>query len=359
MFAGTVNEYGPLRCEATAVGQATLLAAIVRQVAAAQGSKAPVQRLADEVSARFVPAVLVIAAVTLVANGFLQGDWAAALMRATAVLVIACPCALGLATPTALMVGVGRGAQAGILIRNAAALERAEKIDSLVVDKTGTLTEGAPVVVGVHPARGFTERDVLVLAMSLEHGATHPLARAIVGRAAALGLTPVPVENVRVHPGRGVSGDLDGRRSGSVRPRSSQRRPPLDDAPSRRGAGAGGPRRRRAGRADRGWIALADAVRPDAAQVVAALKRAGVAVTMLTGDHPGPAAAVASAVGIDDWRAEQLPQDKRAAVVELQKRGRTVGMVGDGVNDAPALAQADVSFRDGRGRGQSRSRRRT
>ena len=358
VFAGTVNEYGPLRCEATAVGQATLLAAIVRQVAAAQGSKAPVQRLADEVSARFVPAVLVIAAVTLVANGFLQGDWAAALMRATAVLVIACPCALGLATPTALMVGVGRGAQAGILIRNAAALERAEKIDSLVVDKTGTLTEGAPVVVGVHPARGFTERDVLVLAMSLEHGATHPLARAIVGRAAALGLAPVPVENVRVHPGRGVSGDLDAQ---TVRLGSptflAEAGLPLDDDADPGAAQAAG--RTLVGVAQgariAGWIALADAVRPNAAEAIAALKRAGVAVTMLTGDHPAPAAAVASAVGIDDWRAEQLPQDKRAAVMELQKRGRTVGMVGDGVNDAPALAQADVSFAMGAGAGSALS----
>jgi Cu+-exporting ATPase len=166
VLAGTVNEAGPLRCRATAVGASTLLAAIVRQVAAAQGSKAPVQRLVDRVSARFVPAVLAIAAVTLVANGLLSGDWAAALMRATAVLVIACPCALGLATPTALMVGVGLGAKAGILIKNAAALERAERIDALVVDKTGTLTVGAPSVVGVHVANGVTERELLELAMA-------------------------------------------------------------------------------------------------------------------------------------------------------------------------------------------------
>jgi len=357
VFAGTVNESGPLRCEATAVGQATLLAAIVRQVAAAQGSKAPVQRLADEVSARFVPAVLVIAAVTLAANGFLLDDWAAALMRATAVLVIACPCALGLATPTALMVGVGRGAQAGILIRNAAALERAEKIDSLVVDKTGTLTEGAPVVVGVHPVRGFTESELLVLATSLERGATHPLARAIVSRASALGLAPVQVGNVRVHPGRGVSGDRDAQ---TVRLGSpaflAEAGLVLDDADPGAAQTAG---RTIVGVAQgtriAGWITLADAVRPNAAEAIAALKRAGVAVTMLTGDHPGPAAAVASAVGIDDWRAEQLPQDKRAAIMELQKQGRTVGMVGDGVNDAPALAQADVSFAMGAGAGSALS----
>src|SRR5512143_1415745 len=193
VLAGTVNEQGPLRCKATAVGQATLLAGIVRQVAAAQGSKAPVQRLADKVSGVFVPVVLVLAVVTLVGTGIVLGDWAAALMRATAVLVIACPCALGLATPTALMVGVGRGAQAGILIKNAAALERAEKIDALVVDKTGTLTVGAPTVAGVHPAPGFTAREVLLLAASLEQGATHPLARAIVERASAFEQKPLPV----------------------------------------------------------------------------------------------------------------------------------------------------------------------
>jgi len=210
VLAGTVNETGPLRCEATAVGASTLLAAIVRQVAAAQGSKAPVQRLADRVSARFVPAVLAIAALTLVANGLLVGDWATALLRATAVLVIACPCALGLATPTALMVGVGLGAQSGILIKNAAALERAERIDALVVDKTGTLTKGAPSVTGIHPAEGHAERDVVRLAAGLEQGASHPLARAIVARAAEDGVEPQAMASVRVHPGRGVSGEESG-----------------------------------------------------------------------------------------------------------------------------------------------------
>lgn len=238
VFAGTVNEAGPLRCEAAAVGQATMLAAIVRQVAAAQGSKAPVQRLADRVSARFVPFVLAVAGATLVANGLLSDDWAAALMRATAVLVIACPCALGLATPTALMVGVGRGARAGILVRNAAALERAERIDTLVVDKTGTLTTGVPVVVDVYPMAGFTEREVLELAMGLEQGATHPLARAIVGRAEALGLTPRPAQGVVMHPGRhgdtGIPQQSDGRRC--IRPRRVGEGDPTDDLRSVRNA---------------------------------------------------------------------------------------------------------------------------
>jgi P-type Cu+ transporter len=351
VLAGTVNEAGPLRCQATAVGQATLLAGIVRQVAAAQGSKAPVQRLADTVAARFVPAVLVIAAITLVANGYLLGDWGDALMRATAVLVIACPCALGLATPAALMVGVGRGAQAGILVKNAAALERAEKIDALVVDKTGTLTVGAPVVTGTYPAANFTANEVLLLAMSLEQGATHPLARAIVTRAEALELTSLPVVGVRIHPGRGVSGENGTQtlRLGSpaflaesdvVVDDATLAKP---DAESQTIVGVA------EGRTLVGWITLADTLRPGAAAAVAALTAAGVKVTMLTGDHPGPALAVANAVGVHNWRAEQLPEDKRAMILAMQREGQVVGMVGDGVNDAPALAQADVSFAMGAG----------
>ncbi|MEO8302586.1 MAG: heavy metal translocating P-type ATPase [Betaproteobacteria bacterium] len=357
VLAGTINESGPLRCEATGVGRATLLAAIVRQVAAAQGSKAPVQRLADRVSAHFVPAVLAIAAVTFVANGIAIGDWTAALMRATAVLVIACPCALGLATPTALMVGVGRAAQVGILIKNAAALERAQKIDALVVDKTGTLTLGAPVVVGVHPCDGYTARDLMRLAMNLEQGATHPLARAIVAFAATLDLRPLPVAAVQVHAGSGVSGVNGGQ---SIRLGSptflADSGVAVDAAlpPDVKQAG-----HTLVGVAEDarlvGWITLADALRPNAASAVAALKAAGINVTMLTGDRPGPAAAVAAALGIDDWHAAQLPATKRAAIVAMQKRGRVVGMVGDGVNDAPALAQADVSFAMGAGAGSALS----
>jgi Cu+-exporting ATPase len=357
VLAGTVNESGPLRCQASAVGQATLLAAIVRQVAAAQGSKAPVQRLADQVSARFVPAVLVIAALTLVANGLILGDWVAALMRATAVLVIACPCALGLATPTALMVGVGRGAQAGILIKNAQALERAEKIDTLVVDKTGTLTMGAPSVVGIHPASGFTANELLLLASSLEQGATHPLARAIVKRADEFELRPLPVRNVQVRPGRGVSGENGAQEIRLGSPAFlAESGVLIDDAALAQVQVAG---QTIVGVAEGtklvGWITLADTLRPNAAAAVIALKDEGVAVTMLTGDHPAPAAAIAKTAGIDNWRAEQLPQDKRAVIGELQKHGRVVGMVGDGVNDAPALAQADVSFAMGAGAGSALS----
>ena len=357
VFAGTVNETGPLRCGATAVGQATLLAGIVRQVAAAQGSKAPVQRLADRVSAWFVPAVLVLAALTLIANAFALGDWGLALMRATAVLVIACPCALGLATPTALMVGVGRGAQEGVLIKNAAALERAEKVDTLVVDKTGTLTAGVPTVVGEFPARGFTRTELLLLASSLERGATHPLAQAIVERASAFELSPLPVTDVVVHPGRGVSGRNAGQdvRLGSPA-YLAEAGVPVDAGSLEAAQGDG---RTVVGVAEGarlvGWIALADALRPGAAAAVRALRDAGVDVVMLTGDHAASAAAVAQAVGISDWRAEQRPEDKRAFVQSLQQQRRVVGMVGDGVNDAPALAQADVSFAMGAGSGSALS----
>jgi Cu+-exporting ATPase len=356
-LAGTVNETGPLRCEATAVGASTLLAAIVRQVAAAQGSKAPVQRLADRVSARFVPAVLAIAALTFVANGFLTGDWVIALMRATAVLVIACPCALGLATPTALMVGVGLGAQAGILIKNAAALERAERIDALVVDKTGTLTKGTPTVVAVHPAPGHTERDVLQLAAGLEQGAAHPLARAIVARATQDHAEPQSIAGVRVHPGRGVSGEDDGHpivlgspafliESGVAIERAALAR---IEAAGRAIVGVARDARLV------GWLTLVDELRAGAPFAVATLQRIGVSVTMLTGDHPAPAAAIAKTAGIGEWRAEQSPEGKRAAILAMQKDGRTVGMVGDGVNDAPALAQADVSFAMGAGAGSALS----
>ena len=357
VLAGTVNESGPLRCEATAVGASTLLAAIVRQVAAAQGSKAPVQRLADRISAWFVPAVLVIAAATFVGNGFVTGDWVTALMRATAVLVIACPCALGLATPTALMVGVGLGAQAGILIRNAVALERAERIDALVVDKTGTLTKGAPTVASVHAAREHGDRDVVQLAASLEQGAVHPLARAITARAAELGVTARLMANVRVHPGRGVSGDEDGHPTVLGSPAFLAESGVVIDGAELAQIEAAGRTIVGVARDARlvGWIVLTDDLRPGAAGAVAALQRVGVTLTMLTGDHPAPAVAVAKAAGITHWRAEQSPEDKRAAIVAMQNEGRTVGMVGDGVNDAPALAQADVSFAMGAGAGSALS----
>jgi Cu+-exporting ATPase len=316
-----------------------------------------VQRLADKVSARFVPAVLAIAVVAFAANGFILGDWATALMRATAVLVIACPCALGLATPTALMVGVGQGARAGILIKNAAALERAERIDALVVDKTGTLTVGAPTLADVHATAGHTERDVLLRATSLEQGASHPLARAIVARADALVLRPLPITDVRVHAGRGVSASHGGKTIRLGSPAFLAESGVMIDTAELARVHAKG--RTVVGVAEdthvMGWLTLVDAMRPGAVAAVEALQGLGISVTMLTGDHPAPAAAIAAAAGIADWRAEQLPQDKQAAIAAMQREGRTVGMVGDGVNDAPALAQADVSFAMGAGAGSALS----
>ncbi len=357
VHAGTVNAHGPLRCEATAVGQATLLAGIVRQVAAAQGSKAPVQRLVDRVAAWFVPVVLVIAVVTFGMTWMVVGKWAVALMHATAVLVIACPCALGLATPTALMVGVGRGAREGILIKNAEALERAERIDVMVVDKTGTLTMGAPRVIAERPRPGFSQRDLIQLAASLEHAGAHPLGKAILQRAAELGIEPAAVINARVIPGRGISAEANGEswRLGSVTflQGAGVLLDDRDTAPMRGEAhtvvGVA--------RDDTlvGWILLADELRAGAAAAVATLRENGVAVTMLTGDHATAAEAIARAAGIDDWRAGQLPQDKRAAIDALQRSGKVVGMAGDGVNDAPALAQADVSFAMGAGTGSALS----
>jgi Cu+-exporting ATPase len=255
------------------------------------------------------------------------------------------------------MVGVGKGASAGILVRNAASLERAEKIDALVVDKTGTLTAGAPEVAAAHPRPGFTANEVLLLAMSLEQGATHPLARAIVARAQALQLVPLPVEHIRVHPGRGVSGENGPQtiRLGSPAflAESQVVLDPTDVAAlqdeGRTIVGVA------EGTTLVGWIALADALRPNAAEAVATLAERGVGVTMLTGDHPAPAQAIAKAAGIANWRAELLPEDKRALVAAMQAEGKTVGMVGDGVNDAPALAQADVSFAMGAGAGSALS----
>ena len=357
VLAATLNEQGPLRCEATAVGQATLLAGIVRQVAAAQGSKAPVQRLADVVSGWFVPAVLVVAALTFVGNGIALGDWGQALIRATAVLVIACPCALGLATPTALMVGVGKGASAGILVRNAASLERAEKIEALVVDKTGTLTKGTPTVVAVQPQPGFTSNEVVRLAASLEQGATHPLARAIVAYAQAFELMPLPFERVGIHAGRGVSGELDGQAIRLGSPAYLAESGVALDPAALASIAKGGETIVGVGKDTGlvGWIALADELRPDVAAAVATLGERGIVVTMLTGDRAEPAAAVATAAGIANWRAGLLPQAKREAIAAMQREGKIVGMVGDGVNDSPALAQADVSFAMGAGAGSALS----
>ncbi|HEX8989323.1 MAG TPA: heavy metal translocating P-type ATPase [Rhodocyclaceae bacterium] len=351
VFAATVNGEGLLRCRAVGVGTHTLLAGIIRMVEEAQGSKAPVQRLVDRVAAIFVPVVSAIALVAFVGWWWLGGDFTAALVNAVAVLVIACPCALGLATPTAIMVGTGQGARAGILIRNAQALELAERIDVLAVDKTGTLTEGRPEVTDVVPLGPVSADEVLRLAASLEQGATHPLAHAIVSAAKAKGLMLALPQATSTVPGRGLAGEIEAQRVmvGSpayladvgiaVAPAEMQR---LQESGRSVVAIA------LAGSAI-GLIGIADPLRSGSKAAVARLAKLGVEVVMLTGDNVRTAAAIAAQAGIVRFEAEVLPGDKSRAVEQLKTGGKRVGMAGDGINDAPALAAADVSFAMGAG----------
>jgi Cu+-exporting ATPase len=344
IFAATINGEGLLRCRATGVGSHTLLAGIIRLVEEAQGSKAPVQRLADQVAAIFVPVVVAIALLTFIAWWALAGDFTQALVNAVAVLVIACPCALGLATPTAIMVGTGQGAKAGVLIRNAVALELAEKLKVLVVDKTGTLTEGRPVVTDVVRVGAGDTAILLQLAASLEQGSTHPLAAAIVARAKADGFALMSPQNVMTTAGRGLQGDVDGRRVlvGSAAWMKEQGWA----APEAEALALAG-RSVVAVVADGnllGFIGIADPLRATSRAAVARLSGLGIEVVMLTGDNAGTAKAVAREAGIARFEAEVLPGDKAAAVQKLKRDGVLVGMAGDGINDAPALAAADVSF---------------
>ena len=344
VFAATANGQGALRCKATGVGEHTLLAGIIRLVGEAQGSKAPVQRLADRISGIFVPTVCVIALATFMGWWVYAGDFSEALVNAVAVLVIACPCALGLATPTAIMVGTGQGARAGILVKNAEALERAEKLTVLALDKTGTLTCGQPQVTDTE-VRGLTSAEALHLAAALEHNSEHPLARAIVAAHgdAVLGA----VSGFKAVAGMGVEGVVDGRtlRLGSPVWLGLQ-----EDALVRRWQQAGKTVVALAeGASTLALFAVADALRPTSKVAVARLRERGIRVVMLTGDNPLTAAAIAAEAGIEEFRAGILPGDKAAAVGELKAGGNLVGMVGDGINDAPALAAADVSFAIGAG----------
>jgi Cu+-exporting ATPase len=344
VFAATSNGQGALRCRATGVGEQTLLGGIIRLVGEAQGSKAPVQRLADRISAIFVPVVCVIALATFICWWWYGGDFAEALVNAVAVLVIACPCALGLATPTAIMVGTGQGARAGILVRNAEALERAERISVLALDKTGTLTCGQPQVTDIVP-RSAERDEALRLAAALEQHSEHPLAHAVL---AAHGGGELPrVEDFRAWSGHGIEGVVEGRplRLGS---------PDWLGIPVDTGiAGLQGAGKTVVGLLEEGRLlalfAIADALRPTSRQAVARLRERGIRLVMLTGDNAATAAAIAAEAGIDEFRAGILPGDKAAAVSELKAGGGLVAMVGDGINDAPALAAADVSFAIGAG----------
>lgn len=348
VFAATANGEGMLRCRATGVGEHTLLAGIIRLVAEAQGSKAPVQRLADRISAIFVPVVCAIAALTFIAWWAQGGVFSVALVNAVAVLVIACPCALGLATPTAIMVGTGQGARAGILVKNAAALELAEKVGVLAVDKTGTLTQGEPVVTDLVPL-ALGEAEVLRLAAGLERGSEHPLARAVLQHAQAAGLVLPTVADFSAVPGWGVEARIEGRllRLGSPEWFVGVTLPEARIA-DLQGAGKTVVVLVE-GDTALALLAIADPLRESSRDAVAKLRALGVRVVMLTGDNARTAAAIAAQVGIDDYRAGISPADKSAAVNALKQAGVVVAMVGDGINDAPALAAADVSFAMGAG----------
>ncbi|MBI2959492.1 MAG: copper-translocating P-type ATPase [Betaproteobacteria bacterium] len=357
VFAGTLNHEGLLRCEAQGVGAATMLAGIIRLVREAQGSKAPIQRLADKVSGVFVPVVVAISALTLAAWWGFGGELAGALVSAVAVLVIACPCALGLATPTAIMVGTGRGAQAGVLVKNAVALEQAEKIRTLIVDKTGTLTEGKPVVTDIVAANGFSARELLALAASLESGSAHPLAHAVVEQANQQGLALGPIREFRSVTGKGIQAlaeipSLGGEAKVVLgAPAFLEESGFAIDAAAIAPLVAEGKTVIALGAAGRtlGYLAVADKLRPTSREAVGKLKAMGIEVVMLTGDNPATAKAIAEFAGVTQYKAQVLPGEKALAVTEFKTKGRIVGMVGDGVNDAPALAAADVSFAIGAG----------
>jgi P-type Cu+ transporter len=355
VIGGTINGTGSLVMRAEKVGADTMLARIVQMVAEAQRSRAPIQRLADIVSAWFVPAVILVA-VAAFAAWMIWGPspaFAYALVAAVSVVIIACPCALGLATPMAIMVGVGKGATAGVLIKNAEALERFEKIDTLVVDKTGTLTEGKPRVVAVAPAQGFDEATVLSRGASLERASEHPLAAAIVAAAKERGVAMEDVADFASVTGKGVTGRIGGRRVA------------IGNAKLLRDLGiAGADLEARADALRRegttamlvavdsrpaGIIAVADPIKATTPAALAKLRTDGVRIVMLTGDNRTTAQAVATKLGISDIEAEVLPDQKNAIVRRLRSEGRVVAMAGDGVNDAPALAEADVGVAMGTG----------
>jgi P-type Cu+ transporter len=351
----TVNGTGSFVMRAERVGSDTLLARIVAMVAEAQRSRAPIQRLVDTISAWFVPSVIAIAFATFVAWSILGPPPAMgfALVNAVAVLIIACPCALGLATPVSIMVGTGRGAHAGVLVKNAEALELMEKIDTLVIDKTGTLTEGKPRLVGVVSAGSVSEDELLQLAAGLELGSEHPLAAAIVAGAEARGLMVMPATDFAASPGKGVVGTIGGRR---VAVGNTALLASLGIAPGNLPAQADALRQEGQGvmlvaidGEAAGFVAVADPIKESAVGALKALREEQIRVVMLTGDSRTTAQAVASKLGIDDVVAEVLPDQKAAAVKKFQDEGRFVGMAGDGINDAPALAQAHVGIAMGTG----------
>lgn len=344
VIGGALNGNGVLAVEVTALGADSMLDRIQQMIAEAQGAKAPIQKLVDKVSARFVPVVLLVAVVTVIGWLLAGAPAEGAILNAVAVLVIACPCALGLATPTAIMVGTGTGAKAGILIRDAIALETAQHIEAVAFDKTGTLTEGQPQVTAIQAVDG-SEADALRLAAGLQQENTHPLAAALRDLAQQRGVAAAPATAVEALPGRGVAGTVEGRRLLLGNARLMQERGislaavPAIDAATRSYLAALEPQP-----ALLAAIDFADSERPSAKPALAALHDKGISTLLLTGDHRLAAERTAKTLGIDDWRAELLPADKIAALREIRAGGKRIAMVGDGINDAPALAAADLGI---------------
>ncbi|MBL80060.1 MAG: copper-translocating P-type ATPase [Nitrosomonadaceae bacterium] len=354
VYAATINQQGLLKCRATSIGSQTQLAAIIRLVEEAQGSKAPIQRLADKISSIFVPIVVLISILTLLLTWWFFGDFNFALINAVTVLVISCPCALGLATPTAIMVGAGRGAQIGVLFKNASALEQAEKIQTLILDKTGTLTEGKPIVTNIIPSGETTEHDLIQTAASLEQGSEHPLANAILECAKKMNIKLNPVSNFISVTGRGITariGETDyilgtikflidsGALINDINTETQEKGETVIVIAKKINALY----------RIMGYIKIADQLRKTSAQAVKKLQSMGIEVIMITGDNQTTATAIAKQVGITNYHAEILPQEKSDKIKRIRSSGKYTAMVGDGINDAPALASANISFAIGSG----------
>ncbi|BCK87493.1 putative copper-importing P-type ATPase A [Sideroxyarcus emersonii] len=346
VYTATLNHQGLLKCRATAVGSHTQLAAVVRLVEQAQGSKAPIQRLADKISGIFVPVVLLLAVATLFIWYKVDGDLSYAIINAVSVLVIACPCALGLATPVTIVVASGLAAREGILVKDAAALERAHKLSVLILDKTGTLTEGKPTLTDLRPSAASGVGELLRIAASLAQHSTHPLSGAVMEYAQAQATLPLPITEFEEAPGSGLSARLDGVTYLLGSPAFITQHGIALDEPSILALQKQGRTVIAVAREQvlLGYIAFADRIRTSSRIAVARIRKMGIRVVMLSGDNQATAQAIAAQAGIDEFIAEVSPQDKARYVGSLKNRKTLVGMVGDGINDAPALAAADVSF---------------